>query len=187
MKIDDSAYRTYWARKALLNGPLPGFPVLRWWKTDGLSPIEERYFNAIRDAESLLDIGAGNLRVKRLFQGAGYRGLYHTLDPGPEFEHDYRDLADVQQNYDAIIILDVIEHLPLNDGLGLIDGAIARLNRGGNLIVQTPNARCISNPMGWDMTHRQLYNLPELWAYVTASRLLAFGLSSGTRRGGLRV
>jgi hypothetical protein len=39
---------------------------------------------------------------------------------------------------------------------------------GGFLLLQTPNGRCVRNPLSWDMTHLHLYNLTDLWAFVTA-------------------
>lgn len=37
--------------------------------------------------------------------------------------------------------------------------------------MQTPNARCIRHPLGWDMTHVHSYNAPDLWAWFTARGL----------------
>ena len=34
--------------------------------------------------------------------------------------------------------------------------------------MQTPNGRCVRSPFTSDMTHVQSYNLPDLWAYLTA-------------------
>lgn len=58
------------------------FPVLRWWETTGLCDSEQVIFDAIRTSPSLLDIGAGDLRIMRKLQAAGYRGEHHTQDIG---------------------------------------------------------------------------------------------------------
>ena len=104
---------------------MPHFPLRRWWATDGLCDIERVYFAAIKDATSLLDVGAGDLRVRDKFLAEGYAGTYHTQDIGREFEYTYRSLYEVQEKYDAVLCFDVLEHLPLEDGLSLLDRLVA--------------------------------------------------------------
>ncbi len=169
------AYANYWQRKQLLARPLPAFVVKRWWPEENLSEIEQIYFDAVKDATSLLDVGAGDLRIKRKFERAGYRGRYDTQDIGGEYEYTFSRLEDAAVDYGAILCLDVIEHLPLEAGLLLLMQIIGRLAPGGVLILQTPNARCIRHPLSWDMTHVQCYNVYDLWAYLTTLGLETTG------------
>lgn len=169
------AYRTYWQRKEMLKKGLPEFPIRRSWDTDGLSEIETIYFDAVRNASSLLDVGAGDLRVMRKFQEAGFAGEYHTQDVGGEQAHTYRTLSDVTRSYGAILCLDVLEHLPLIDGLTLLDRMIALLAPGGTLVLQTPNAAYLPDPRSWDMTHVHTYNLGDLYAYLVCEGFEASG------------
>jgi hypothetical protein len=162
------AYANYWERKRLLRGTVPAFPVRRWWPADGLSEIERAYFDAVKPAARLLDVGAGDLRLMKKLQAAGFAGEYHTQDIGTEYTYTFRDLDEVTGLYNAVICFDVIEHLPLDAGLGLIVRMADLIAPGGFLLVQTLNGRCIRNPLSWDMTHIHLYNLPDLWAFVTA-------------------
>jgi len=78
-------------------------------------------------------------------------------------------LSQVSRTYGAILCLDVIEHLPLEEGLGLLNSLMNMLDENGVLIVQTPNARCANNPLSWDMTHLHLYNINDLWAYLATA------------------
>jgi hypothetical protein len=169
------AYDNYWRRKQRLAGEVPHFPVRDWWPCDDLCPIERLYFEAVRPCASLLDVGAGDLRIQRKFQAAGYRGIYHTVDIGREYDYTYADLADVPRDYEAILCLDVVEHLPLTEGLEFLGRLLELLTPGGVLILQTPNARCIRHPLGWDMTHLHCYNLPDLWAHLTCKGLAVDG------------
>ena len=143
----------------------------RWWETEGLCEIEQVYFDAIRGASSLLDVGAGDLRIMRKFQSAGYRGEYHTQDVGTEGAYTYRDLDEVPRRYAAILCLDVIEHLALQEGLGMVRNMISLLEAGGALVIQTPNAAYIPDPRSWDMTHLHVYNAGDLWAYLKCEGL----------------
>lgn len=143
----------------------------RWWETDALCEIERAYFDAIRDAKSLLDVGAGDFRIMRKFQRAGFQGEYHTQDVGTEGTYTYRDLGDVKRSYGAILCLDVIEHLPLREGLAMVRLMIALLEPGGSLVIQTPNAAYLPDPRSWDMTHLHVYNAADLWAWLTCEGL----------------
>jgi hypothetical protein len=165
------AYETYWKRKALLKRGFPRFPVRRWWETDGLCDIERVYFEAIRDAPSLLDVGAGDLRVMRKLQAAGYGGEYHTQDIGDGGPWTYGELGEVRRTYGAILCLDVLEHLPLSDGIVLLKRMLELLAPRGVLVLQTPNAAYLPEPRSWDMTHVHTYALHDLWAFFTVEEL----------------
>jgi hypothetical protein len=163
----DLVYRDYWRRKELLARSFPSFPLRWWWPVEGLCDSERLCFDAVREAASLLDFGAGDLRMQRKFLAAGFRGRYDTLDLGHEYRYTFADLSEVRDCYDAILCLDVIEHLPLEEGLDLLKRLAGQLHPGGKLIVQTPNARCIRHPLSTDMTHRQVYNAGDLWSVLT--------------------
>lgn len=183
----DPVYQHYWECKRLRAERLPRFAIKQWWDDPGLCEIERVYFEAIRASSSLLDIGAGDLRIRCKFLAAGFAGEYHSQDVGTEFPHDYRDLDDVRRTYQAILCLDVIEHLPLGEGLLMVNKMIDLLDSGGVLIIQTPNARCIANPLSWDMTHLHSYNLPDLWSYLTVLGLDTEGYRVGFERPDLSV
>ena len=186
----DPAYETYWMRKKLLAGSPPRFPVVRWWETPDLCEIERIFLDAVRESPSLLDVGAGDLRMMRKLVRGGYRGEYHTQDVGQEGEYTYRDLADIKRGYGAILCLDVIEHLPLRDGLNLVHQLISLLSPGGVLILQTGNALYVPEPRTWDMTHLHSYNVQDLWAFLTCAGLESSGYRvrfSPPRQGPIRA
>lgn len=162
------AYLNYWHRKKLLSGNVPAFPVLRWWRGEGqLTESDRVCFEAVRDQPSLLDFGAGDLKHMHRYRALGYAGEYLTLDLGHEESYDYRDISEVDRTFGAILFIDVLEHLPLDAGLELVVRLTERLQPGGVLVLQTPNARCIRNPLSTDMTHLHCYNVQDLWAYLT--------------------
>lgn len=168
-------FKNYWKRKTLLRTAVPDFPVKRWWPTNALCESEKVCFEAAREARNILDFGAGNLQIMEKFKAAGFRGEYDTLDIGEEFSYSFRSLDEVSKTYEAILCLDVIEHLPLAEGLGLILRLVDLLTPGGVLLIQTPNARCVRNPLSWDMTHVHIYNAHDLWAYLSSLGLRTKG------------
>jgi hypothetical protein len=171
----DLVYLNYWQRKELLKTKVLAFPVIKWWQSSEMCEVEKIVFDNIKDRENILDIGAGDLKLKHKFQEAGYPGNYHTQDIGTEFVYDYNNLGEITNQYSAIICLDVIEHLSLAEGLSLIHKLSSLLTADGVMIIQTPNGRCIRNPLISDMTHIHCYNLPDLWAYLTCLSLRVEG------------
>jgi hypothetical protein len=171
----DLAYRTYWARKKLITESLPPFPVRRWWPTEGLCDIEDVIYRAVAGARNLLDVGAGDLRIQRKLVAAGYGGTYRTQDVGAEGEYTYRSLDDVRETFGAILLLDVLEHLPLAEGLEMIDRLVSLLEPRGVLVLQTPNAHYLPDPRAWDMTHLHVYNMQDLWAFLRCMGLSVDG------------
>src|SRR5689334_10580294 len=113
--MSDRVYLNYWRRKQLRQ-EIPHFPLRKWWWTGGLCEIEQVYFEAVKSANRLIDVGAGDLRIRDKFLAAGYAGTYHTQDIGSEYEYTYRKLDDVHGGYDAVLCFDVLEHLPLIGG-----------------------------------------------------------------------
>jgi hypothetical protein len=168
---DDPVYGDYWRRKKLLAGGVPRFPLTRWWPADGLCPSEAILFDAVRSARRLLDVGAGDLRMMKKLIVAGFAGEYETQDVGSESSYTYADLASARPPYDAVLCLNVLEHLPLRDGLAMLTALTGMLAPGGVLALETPNARCVRDPLSWDMTHLHCYNAPDLWAYLACRGL----------------
>ena len=169
--MSNIAYKNYWKRKKLLSEKSPRFPLLKYWDKETLSPAEEEIYSTIQSKEKILDFGAGDLRVKKKLVQRGYSGVYETLDIGDEYEYDHQNLNTCSEDYGAILLLDVIEHLRLEDGLKLILELCQRLKSGGALVIQTPNAKCIRSPLSTDMTHLQTYSIQDLWAYLEAEGL----------------
>src|SRR5664280_1871098 len=81
----------------------------------GLRRVEQAIFNHTKEANRLLDFGAGDNRVKRKFLAASFKGSYETLDVSDTEKHTYSSLSEVTGKFDAIFCLEVIEHMSLND------------------------------------------------------------------------
>lgn len=134
---------------------------------DPLNPIERIVFDHIKECSAVLDIGAGNLRVKKKMLNAGFTGKYMTLDRSPEFDPDYSSLEELPEGqFDAICMLELIEHIPLADFDEFMDAVLQALSPGGRLVISTPNAEFISTIWAADITHVHAYRAADLAAYL---------------------
>jgi hypothetical protein len=109
--------------------------------------------------------------------GAGYQGDYQTFDVSPEFPTTWTSPGEIDGVFGAVLCLEVLEHLSLEEGLRLRDRLLQWVAPGGWLILSTPNPACILSPFAADETHRHVYPLHDLLTWA-----LAAGLTVEARR-----
>ena len=79
----------------------------------------------------VLDVGAGDRRVRDRL-ASHVSGLeYVSVDPDPSGEHDFASIDEAPSGFDAVLLLEVIEHLTVEDGLGLLGAIRGRRVRDG--------------------------------------------------------
>jgi predicted SAM-dependent methyltransferase len=162
----DKWYRHYWARhqaREVMYRTLRA-RCLSSEDCPQLNEIEQVMFDRTRHAQRLLDFGAGDNRLKRKFQAGGFQGRYETLDLSTEEKHDYTSLSQVSGQFDAILCLEVVEHISLNDYVDLMDEFDKLILPGGTLIVSTPNPHCVVPMWAGDPGHVQQYPMADLGA-----------------------
>jgi SAM-dependent methyltransferase len=161
----DKWYRNYWARhkaREVMYQTLRA-PCLSCENGVRLNEMEQAIFDRSKRADRLLDFGAGDKQLKDKFR-AGFQGRYETLDMSLEDEHEYSSTSQVTGAFDAILCLEVIEHMSLNDYVDLMDEFDKLLNPGGTLIVGTPNPLCVVPMWAGDPGHVQQYPIADLAA-----------------------
>lgn len=129
-----------------------------------LNEMEQVIFDRSRHASRLLDFGAGDKTLKTKFLRAGFKGRYETLDLSAEDEHEYSSVFQVTGRFDAILCLEVIEHMTLNDYVDLMNEFGKLLGPEGILIIGTPNPLCVVPMWAGDAGHVQQYPLADLAA-----------------------
>ncbi len=162
----DKWYRDYGARyqeRLKLNVTLRA-PCVSSSQDDELNEIQKIIFDRTKNVLRILDFGAGDNRVKRKFLAAGFKGSYETLDFADSADHTYSSLSQIAGKFDAIFCLEVIEHMPLNDYVDLMDEFGKLLNPGGYVVIGTPNALCVVPMWSLDTGHIQQYPLADLAA-----------------------
>ena len=162
----DKWYRDYWARhqaRDVMYQTLRA-PCLSCENCAELNEMERAIFDHTKNATRLLDYGAGDKRLKDKFLSAGFKGRYETLDISTEDKHEYSSIADVPGKFDAVLCLEVIEHMSLNDYVDLMDEFDKRIEPGGTLIIGTPNPLCVVPMWAGDPGHVQQYPIADLAA-----------------------
>ena len=186
----DKWYRNYWARhraRDVMHRTLRARCVSCEERAE-LNEYEQVIFDRTRHAARLLDYGGGDNRLKRKFQAAGFRGHYETLDISSEEQHDYSSLSEVNGLFDAILCLEVIEHMTLNEYVDLMDGLGQLLAPGGVLVLSTPNPLCVVPMWAGDPGHIQQYPIADLAAdlVVRGHEVEAFRVRYGAWPRGVR-
>ena len=115
----------------------------------------------LKDGESVLEIGAFNRALGERLRQHRPRLLYKSLDIDSTFSHDYSSFEEIQETFDVVLLFEVIEHLDLEAGIGMLASIQRVLNRGGRLIISTPNV--YTPGQYWkDVSHRTPYHYEEL-------------------------
>lgn len=128
-------------------------------------PLIKRRFTLVdknlRSGMRLLDVGAGERgmepKIKKRHSGV----IYKSMDIDRRLPHDYYSLDAIDEQFDLILLLDVIEHVEFEDGVNMLRRLNELLVDGGKLIINTPN---IFNPSRFwlDATHKVAYSYEEL-------------------------
>lgn len=148
-----------------------------------LAALRERYFDLLADRGPVLDIGCGRGELLQALAAEGVAGVGVDTDADMVAEAAERGVdvhrADgvawlreqPEASFGAIVAIQVLEHLPFEAVLSLIDLARTRLRPGGVLVAETPNPASLivlGNSYILDPTHvRPLH--PSLLAFLCES------------------
>jgi SAM-dependent methyltransferase len=117
----------------------------------------------LRDGERVLDIGAFNRHMQEWIRKGYPHAVYKSLDIDPTYPHDYSSFDEIKETFDIVFLFEVIEHLGLEEGREMVRNIYRILNRGGRVILTTPNMH--TPGQYWkDITHLTSYYYEELGA-----------------------
>ncbi|MHC5036305.1 MAG: class I SAM-dependent methyltransferase [Planctomycetota bacterium] len=122
----------------------------------------------LQPGAKVIDVGAGDASLRTKLRDAGAHVEYTAVDP--EGGGDFRSLKEVRGEFDAALILEVLEHLDPNEGMNLLRDTLQRLRPRGRLFLSTPN---VFKPGQYnrDATHCTPYSWEELGALCLAEGL----------------
>lgn len=129
----------------------------------------------LRPGMRILDVGAGDKRMERRVKDAYPDILYKSMDIDRRTPHDYYALDDIDEQFDLIILFEVIEHLELEQGMEMLRRLHELLDDEGMVIISTPN---IFNPSRFwiDATHKVAYHYEELGGILLSEGFDVLGI-----------
>jgi SAM-dependent methyltransferase len=149
----DRYWRIAGHRAGYVRGPVEAVPAD--WRTGRppRGPWARHVTAALDGATTVLDVGAGDRAWEALLPAMGVDAAYASADPDTLHEHDHADFLAVTATVDAVLLLDVLEHLDLDTGLAFLDHAARVLSPGGALVCSTPNPAHPTSFQASDVTH----------------------------------
>ncbi len=122
----------------------------------------------VKKGDRLLDIGANDRNLEKALQASGEQVQYYSFDVDRSLPHDYYNLSEIGFQFDVITILEVIEHIPAGDVVGLFQRTAELLKQNGSIIVSTPN---VCHPVRFwrDCTHITPFRYDELAGLLSSA------------------
>ncbi len=131
-----------------------------------LATKRELMKRVLRDISgSVLDVGGSKGFLGELCKSNPAVTEYRNMDIDPGVRRDYGGLDEIDRTFDAVFVLDVIEHISLDKGADLLLGCASLLNPGGSIILTLPN-NLHPTAFGADVTHVTSYRYHELGALL---------------------
>lgn len=166
---------TYW-KLLELRSKYPGAPLIKieqdWRERNPpAGPAAQLFKRHLAGVETILDVGAGDRLWESVFERLGIGARYLTSDIDLLHPHDYSDFLGIEDTFDAIVMLELLEHLPLETGLAFLQHAVNILNPGGVLVIGTPNAHHPHHVWSVDLTHVRPWPAHDLWALCVIAGL----------------
>jgi SAM-dependent methyltransferase len=134
-------------------------------------PVVKRYFDRITANLSphsrVLEVGAGSRGLATRLSGPFPQVVYRSMDIDRTHDHDYYDLTTVTERFNVIVLVEVIEHLGLPEGIDLLKRLKELLDPGGTIVLTTPNVLHPTRYWG-DCTHKTFYRYDEIAGILEA-------------------
>jgi SAM-dependent methyltransferase len=129
----------------------------------------------LRPGMRILDVGASDKRMKKRVTDVYPDILYKSMDIDRTIPHDYYSLDAIDEQFDLIILFEVIEHLELEQGVELLSRLKELLVDGGQLIISTPNI-FHPNRFWTTATHKTAYGYEELGGIALSQGFEVLGI-----------
>jgi len=141
--------------------------------------------NSLAPNSRILEVGPGRGALLSLLSSSGFKNIQafeictafaeslasqgYTVASGPCAVEHLKSLP--SQSLDAIVLIDVLEHFPLEDGLAFLKESRRVIAPQGRIILQTPNASGLfgMNTFVADPTHATPWNEIRLTAALRGS------------------
>ena len=145
------------------------------WNLELIKRSSRLIKNHLRPGIRILDVGAGDRRMEKRVKEVYPDIIYKSMDIDRGRPHDYYSLDEIDEQFDLIMLLEVIEHLELEEGAKMLGRLNELLVARGKLIVSTPNT---FNPGRFWMgaTHKVAYAYEELGGILLSNGFEVLGI-----------
>jgi SAM-dependent methyltransferase len=152
-----------------LRPKFPGGPLIQirpdWREQEPpVGPAAALFKRHLAGVDSLLDVGAGDRYWETVLRRMHINLHYRSVDPDRRHPHEFSDFLKVTETFDAILMLELLEHLRLDVGLAFLKHGVKCLNPGGVLVIGTPNPRHAHQVWSADVTHIRPWPAHDLWS-----------------------
>jgi len=110
-----------------------------YWKVPLHSSILDFVVSEIPPNARVLDVGAGPRGFGEKVTARHGSITYRSMDTDTSTFQDYHCLSEIEEKFDVVMLMEVIEHLPREAAWDLLLSLADLLAPGGKLIVSTPN------------------------------------------------
>jgi SAM-dependent methyltransferase len=127
--------------------------------------------------QSVLDVGATDRLHEPLARERWSGCVYKSFDIDRTNTHDYHEFGDIDQQFDLVLLLEVLEHVPPKVAVELMTQCVKACRPGGYVLASVPNVYTPGIQLEW--THIAPFHYTDLlgllsWAgleVVDAARL----------------
>lgn len=115
----------------------------------------------LKGGDKILDVGAHDRAIGEKMMAKFSSVIYKSMDIDRAQSHDYYSFEEIAESFNMILLSEVIEHLEFREGISLLKKLFELLNRGGKIILSTPN---IHHPNCYwrDSNHKTPYRYDEI-------------------------
>lgn len=152
--ITKSWYGLYEFRKKLRH-KFPDF-----WRINIIKKPFDAVKPCLRKGVRILDAGSGNRQMGEKLLKFCPGVVYKSMDIDRNKFHDYYSLDEVKEQFDVVLLFEVIEHLEFDEAIDMLKKIRELLAPGGKFILTTPN---VYHPNRyWEYSHKVSYRYDEL-------------------------
>jgi SAM-dependent methyltransferase len=171
MRVEDIYWQVIERRASF-----PGAPLIKiqpdWREQRPPSgPAAKLFIRHLSSAETILDVGAGDRYWRDVLERLEINASYQSVDVESEHAHDFDNFFAIESCFDAILMLELIEHLPLETALRFLSHAVSLLHPEGVLVLGTPNPAHAHRVWSADFTHIRPWPARDLWAILLVAGL----------------
>jgi predicted SAM-dependent methyltransferase len=119
------------------------------------------------NTRSVLDVGAGDRYYQQVLAKLGIAATYKSADSdNRSAAHDFEDFFNVSETFDAVLMLELLEHVDADLGLRFLRHALEVLNPEGVLLISTPNAHHPNQVWRSSVTHIRPWPADDLYGVL---------------------